>query len=172
MPSPSRSHKLDRARVLMVGDRQDTDIVFANVSGVRSLLVFTGVTPESAFRREHAIAPASFAVPLAPPPPFLAAAERSVTAPDSKAGEAGGNASAAAAFGASADSDRPGASAGAGSVRGPLTETLRESHMHPYYVAASVNALIPAIEAVHRKSVETMMRKADGAVADLKISKL
>lgn len=43
-----RDHNLEdlrrRGRILMVGDRLDTDVMFANATGVNSLLVFTGVT--------------------------------------------------------------------------------------------------------------------------------
>jgi 4-nitrophenyl phosphatase/phosphoglycolate phosphatase len=38
-------HNLDpKARTLMVGDRLDTDIMFANNAGVDGCLVFSGVT--------------------------------------------------------------------------------------------------------------------------------
>ena len=36
------AHKLDRSRVLMVGDRLDTDVEFGNAAGVDSMLVLSG----------------------------------------------------------------------------------------------------------------------------------
>jgi 4-nitrophenyl phosphatase/phosphoglycolate phosphatase len=37
---------LDRNRICMVGDRLDTDILFGNDNGLKSLLVLSGVTTE------------------------------------------------------------------------------------------------------------------------------
>mmetsp|Transcript_32166 Transcript_32166/g.77076 ORF Transcript_32166/g.77076 Transcript_32166/m.77076 type:complete len:308 (+) Transcript_32166:9-932(+) len=39
-----REHKLDPGRICMVGDRLDTDILFANRNGLQSLLVMSGIT--------------------------------------------------------------------------------------------------------------------------------
>eukprot|EP01061_Rhynchopus_euleeides_P001442 TRINITY_DN11017_c0_g2_i1.p1 TRINITY_DN11017_c0_g2~~TRINITY_DN11017_c0_g2_i1.p1 ORF type:complete len:314 (+),score=89.51 TRINITY_DN11017_c0_g2_i1:155-1096(+) len=40
-------HGLDKSKVLMVGDRMDTDIEFGNAAGVDTLLVLSGTTAES-----------------------------------------------------------------------------------------------------------------------------
>ena len=41
------ARRLDASRTLMVGDRLDTDVLWANASGVSSLLVLTGVSSAS-----------------------------------------------------------------------------------------------------------------------------
>lgn len=38
----------DRSKMLMIGDRMDTDILFGNNSGIDTCLVFTGVTQSEA----------------------------------------------------------------------------------------------------------------------------
>ena len=40
------SHKLDRKRTVMFGDRLDTDMLFAQLGGIDSVLVLTGVTQD------------------------------------------------------------------------------------------------------------------------------
>jgi len=56
------------SRTLMVGDRLDTDIAFANASNMDSLLVFTGVTERDAF----AVKRASGGLPQAHTPTYTA----------------------------------------------------------------------------------------------------
>jgi len=47
---------LDRNRTLMIGDRVDTDILFGQRSGIRTLLVFSGVTRKDEFKENDAVA--------------------------------------------------------------------------------------------------------------------
>ena len=42
--SYSNGSKIDKSRILMIGDNMETDIKFANNSGIDSLLVFSGIT--------------------------------------------------------------------------------------------------------------------------------
>ena len=53
---------LDRARICMVGDRLDTDVLFGTENGLQSLLVLSGVTTEEKLLSpENAIAPDFYA---------------------------------------------------------------------------------------------------------------
>jgi 4-nitrophenyl phosphatase/phosphoglycolate phosphatase len=45
-----KEHGLERERIVMVGDRLDTDIAFGNKNGVNTLLVMSGVTREEDIR--------------------------------------------------------------------------------------------------------------------------
>jgi len=47
---------LDINRTLMIGDRIDTDILFGERSGIRTLLVFSGVTRKDEFKESEAVA--------------------------------------------------------------------------------------------------------------------
>jgi len=47
---------LDVNRTLMIGDRVDTDILFGQRSGIRTLLVFSGVTRKQEFQESEALA--------------------------------------------------------------------------------------------------------------------
>jgi len=47
---------LDVNRTLMIGDRVDTDILFGQRSGIRTLLVFSGVTRRQEFKESEALA--------------------------------------------------------------------------------------------------------------------
>jgi len=47
---------LDVNRTLMIGDRVDTDILFGQRSGIRTLLVFSGVTRKDEFEESEAVA--------------------------------------------------------------------------------------------------------------------
>lgn len=41
---PRRSYNIDKSEICMVGDRLDTDILFGQNGGCRTLLVLSGVT--------------------------------------------------------------------------------------------------------------------------------
>lgn len=48
------SYKLDRSRTIMVGDKLSTDILFGNQGGIKTLLVFTGVTSPEYLKTQEA----------------------------------------------------------------------------------------------------------------------
>jgi ribonucleotide monophosphatase NagD (HAD superfamily) len=41
-----QKYGMDRSRICMVGDRLDTDVLFGNDNGLKSVLVLSGVTSE------------------------------------------------------------------------------------------------------------------------------
>lgn len=46
-------HQLNKGTTIMVGDRLNTDMKFGNVNGIDTLLVLTGIEPESAVANGH-----------------------------------------------------------------------------------------------------------------------
>ncbi len=135
-PTLSCSHKLDRSRVLMVGDRQDTDVAFANACSVRSLLVFTGVTHEHEFKDHHDLRTTSDPAKLLP---FLMTPAALTT---------------------------PQTVHSSGALLTPTTDEM----LTPLFVAPSVNALAPEIEAKYSNAVAEMVAKP--APSNVILSKL
>ncbi|GAA6027338.1 hypothetical protein JCM8097_002606 [Rhodosporidiobolus ruineniae] len=50
------THKLDKSKMIMVGDRLNTDIAFGNQGGIHTLMVLTGIDSRADFEREGAVA--------------------------------------------------------------------------------------------------------------------
>lgn len=53
MDSILAHHQLNKEETIMVGDRLNTDMRFGNVNGIDTLLVLTGIEPESAVENGH-----------------------------------------------------------------------------------------------------------------------
>ncbi|GAA5901483.1 hypothetical protein JCM6882_006292 [Rhodosporidiobolus microsporus] len=51
-----QTHKLDKSRMIMVGDRLNTDIAFGNHGGIATLMVLTGIDGRADFEKEGAVA--------------------------------------------------------------------------------------------------------------------
>ncbi|GJN89210.1 hypothetical protein Rhopal_002189-T1 [Rhodotorula paludigena] len=49
-----QTHKLDKSKMIMVGDRLNTDIAFGNKGGIDTLMVLTGIDDRAGFEKEDA----------------------------------------------------------------------------------------------------------------------
>ncbi|KAM0750610.1 2-phosphoglycolate phosphatase [Meredithblackwellia eburnea MCA 4105] len=56
------TNHLDKSRTLMIGDRLDTDILFGNSSGLKTLMVLTGVNKRADFEKDGAVAVPTYVV--------------------------------------------------------------------------------------------------------------
>ncbi|GAA5946720.1 hypothetical protein JCM3775_000130 [Rhodotorula graminis] len=57
-----QTHKLDKSRMIMVGDRLNTDIAFGNKGGIDTLMVLTGIDGRADFEKEDAVAVPTYVV--------------------------------------------------------------------------------------------------------------
>jgi len=57
-----QTHKLDKSRMIMVGDRLNTDIAFGNKGGIDTLMVLTGIDSRADFEKDGAVAVPTYVV--------------------------------------------------------------------------------------------------------------
>ncbi|BGO93953.1 hypothetical protein NBRC10512_007000 [Rhodotorula toruloides] len=55
-------HHLDKSKMIMVGDRLNTDIAFGNQGGIATLMVLTGIDKREDFEKEGAVARPTYVV--------------------------------------------------------------------------------------------------------------